>query len=171
MEQKQHLSGRALDVLRGNEYLRLWPYDDAVRLDKQRPLMKNDSVSGTVTIGYGHTRTALDYLGKTISLSDAERLLAEDVWEAEQIVRSLVFVPLKQGEFDALVLFAFNLGGKNLLKSTLLARLNRGFYSEVPTELLKWCRATVKDKSGKKIRITMPGLLKRRQDEVALWNS
>lgn len=68
----------------------------------------------------------------------------------------------RQGHFDALVSFSFNVGLGSLQKSTLRMKYNRGEYEAVTAEFLKWAKA------GGKI---LNGLLKRRQDEIALFNS
>ncbi len=48
------------------------------------------------------------------------------------------------------------------LNSTLLKKLNNGQYDQVPAQLMRW------DKAGGKV---VPGLKKRRESEVKLWNS
>ena len=68
----------------------------------------------------------------------------------------------RQSQFGALVSFAFNVGIAAFSRSTLLARLNRGHYSAVPGELRRWAHA-----NGKKL----PGLVRRREAEIRLWES
>jgi lysozyme len=117
------------------------------------------------TIGYGSTGPHV-FKGKTISQTEAELLLRKDLSRFEDGVKRLVKVPLTQGQFDALVSFSFNVGlgngqpGKGLAGSTLLKKLNAGRYDDVPAELMKWTRG------GGKV---LPGLVKRRRDEAALW--
>lgn len=121
------------------------------------------------TVGYGHTGR-LAYAGQTLSMEAADELLREDLAEHERAVVSLVKVPLTQGQFDALVSFAFNVGddidgddiAEGLGDSTLLKRLNEGNYLAAATEFLKWdkCR-------GKVLR----GLTRRRQAERELFLS
>ena len=50
-------------------------------------------------------------------------------------------VPLSQGQFDALVDFAFNLGSGRLATSTLLQNLNAGNYDDAAGQLLRWDHA------------------------------
>lgn len=114
--------------------------------------------AGVWTVGYGHTRDV--YKGMVITRRDADLFLGEDVEVASAAVSRLVSVPLSDNQFSVLVSFTFNLGARRLAKSTLLWQLNRKRYGAVPAELAKWKRG------GGKI---LPGLVKRRALESALW--
>ena len=118
-----------------------------------------DSV-GVWTIGYGHTKTVHE--GMTITQEEADNLLNLDIREFEKYVQSIVKVPLKQHQFDALVSWTFNLGPYNLMNSTLLKELNSSNYSKVPSEIKRW------NKSNNKV---LDGLVKRREAEAKMfWN-
>ena len=107
------------------------------------------------TIGYGHTGPEV-HPGMTITLEQAEDLLAQDVKRAEADVNAKLTVEVTQDEFDALVDFAFNCGCGNLNNSTLLKKLNAGDFEGAAQEFLKWDMAAGHH---------MAGLLKRRQAE------
>ncbi len=135
----------------------------------------NDPV-GHATIGYGHLIhrgpvTAADN-AKWGSLSEpqASALLAKDL-EASYApaVRNLVKVPVTQGQFDALVSFAYNVGtGKGGLEdSTLLKKLNAGDYAGAQKEFARWNKAT--DNNGNVV--TLPGLTRRREAEANLFGN
>lgn len=109
---------------------------------------------GVWTIGYGHTLGV--YEGMACTQAQAEAWLLEDIAAAVADVNAHVTVALTQGEFDALVDFAFNLGRGNLNTSTLLRLLNTGDYAGAANEFEKW------DKSNGQI---VAGLLRRRQAE------
>ena len=111
------------------------------------------------TIGYGHTGSDVTP-GKVIDQDEADRLLDEDVDLFERGVKRLVNVDLTQGQFDALVCFAFNLGLGALQQSTLLKLLNAGDYEGAAKQFQRW------DKAGGKV---MAGLTKRRQAESELF--
>ncbi len=111
------------------------------------------------TVGYGHTRTTR--AGMTISQEQAEMLLSEDLQIFERAVVRLVRVPLSDNQFSALACFAFNVGTGNLECSTLLKLLNRGWYEQVPAQLMRWTRA-----NGE----VFGGLARRRAAEGRLWN-
>lgn len=115
------------------------------------------------TIGVGHTSAAgppAVKAGMEITNAQAMKILAQDLVQFEDGVDSAVKVPLKQNQFDALVSFAFNVGLGALAKSTLLKKLNAGQYDAVPAELMKWTKAGGKE---------LPGLVRRRRAEAALW--
>jgi len=56
---------------------------------------------------------------------EALQILAEDLQIAERAVLSLIRVELKNGQYDSLVSFTFNLGSGSLQRSTLRAKVNR----------------------------------------------
>jgi len=114
--------------------------------------------AGVWTIGYGHTKDV--YKGQLIIESRADKMLAEDLKVYEGIVNEQVKVPLNQNQFDALVSWTFNLGEKNLKKSTMLKKLNEGDFDSVPTEMKRW--NIVAGKVSK-------GLINRREAEVSLF--
>jgi lysozyme len=66
----------------------------------------------------------------------------------------------RQGSFDALVSFAFNAGLGNLQRSTIRMKANRGDWEGAAEAFMAWT------KGGGKV---LPGLVKRRQAEIALF--
>ena len=73
--------------------------------------------AGVLTIGYGHTGPDVRP-GDVISEYWAEHLLKSDLYDTEKFVDGLG--RWTQPQFDALVSFAYNLGGYKLKTSTLL---------------------------------------------------
>jgi lysozyme len=114
--------------------------------------------AGVWTIGYGHTLGVKE--GDAIDQEAAEALLIEDLEEFEGYVREATEIDLKQNQFDALVAWVYNLGPGNLKESTLLNRVNYGPLSDVPAQIKRWTKAGGKE---------LPGLVKRRAAEAALW--
>lgn len=141
------ISKNGLELIKKHEGLRLSAYK---------------CPAGILTIGYGHTKTVKP--GMTINKEMAELLLKIDVMAAENAVRNLVNIQLNQNQFDALVSFTFNLGGRNLERSTLLKLLNAGKILEAGEEFMKWTKA--RQPGGLK---ELPGLVKRRAEEKALF--
>lgn len=119
---------------------------------------------GFPTIGYGHllSREPWADLARWAPITElqAELLLEEDLGKAAAAVLRLIEVPLDEGPFAALTDFAFNVGSGNLQASTLRRVVNRGDYEEVPAQLRRWVYAR---------GIRLPGLVRRREDEVRLW--
>ena len=112
------------------------------------------------TIGYGHTRTVRS--GMEITAEQAEALLVEDMQSVQNFIRRLVSVKLNENEFSALCSFAYNVGVGNLESSTLLKLLNRGWYEQVPAQLMRWNRI------GGEVA---GGLTRRRAAEGKLWST
>lgn len=110
------------------------------------------------TIGYGHTKTAKP--GMMISHLEAENLLRQDLERFEDAVRDYVRVPLTQGQYDALVSFAFNVGIGAFQKSTLLKLLNKGQYNTAALQFSQWVYA------GKR---KLEGLVNRRNEEYRMF--
>lgn len=110
------------------------------------------------TVGYGSTLGVKP--GDVITLDQAEARLDRDLSNAAAIVNQAVKVQLTQNQFDALVDFVFNLGGKNFSSSTLLRKINAGDYEGAAAEFQKWTLA-----AGR----TLPGLVIRRAKERALF--
>ena len=80
----------------------------------------------------------------------------------ERTVDRLIKVDLNQGQYDALVSFAYNLGGGALASSSLRRILNRGNYPGAERQFKRWVFA-----GGRKLR----GLVKRRAAEAELFAS
>ena len=116
---------------------------------------------GKVTIGYGHV-VKPDELGKLVEVTQeqATALLEQEVQTFEEVVEDKVQHELKQREFDALVLFTYNVGAAALGTSTLLKVLNDGEWDKVPTEIRRWVYA-----GGRKNK----GLANRREAEISLF--
>jgi len=133
------ISKRGLDFIKRREELRLTSYQD---------------IGGVWTMGYGHTGSVL--AKQTISITQAESLLRQDIGWAEHAIRTLVTSPLSQNEYDALVSLVFNIGQHNFAKSTVLKKLHVMDYEGAADAFLMW------DKVDGKVS---KGLMNRRRDE------
>lgn len=111
--------------------------------------------AGVLTIGYGHTKGVR--MGDRITEYWARELLREDIGCATARVERLG-VCQTQGQLDALVSFALNVGFDRLRKSTLLKIIRRGGSADaIRREFMRWVHA-----KGKRL----PGLEKRREWEA-----
>ena len=100
---------------------------------------------------------------RVLSMGEVDTILAEDLRRFERgVLRLCPAASGRQGLFDSLVSFAFNVGLGNLQRSSLRMKTNRGDFDEAADEFLKWTKA------GGRV---LPGLVKRRNDERALYLS
>lgn len=138
------------------------------------------------TVGWGHAMYA-DQLKLpnvrtqtyTGMIRDEYPLRPEDnrVWSKEELValfkadlvgfersvlRLIPGVSGHQNRFDALVCLAYNIGAGNLQRSTIRMKANRGDWQGAAEAFMAWT------KGGGKV---LPGLVKRRQAEIALFLS
>ena len=117
------------------------------------------------TIGYG--TTGVDIVkGLTWTKEKAEARFALDLDKFARKVEAMLTAPTKQGQFDALVSFAYNLGLGALQGSTLLRLHNEGKYTAASLQFVRWNKAKVKG-----FLTELPGLTKRRKAETALYVS
>jgi len=130
------------------------------------------------TVGVGHvidpSHTAVKYeerkslpipagWDRVLSMGEVDSILAQDLGRFERGVLRLCPAAIdRQGVFDSLVSFSFNVGLANLQRSGLRMKTNRGDFDEAADEFLKWTKA-----AGK----VLPGLVKRRKDERAMYLS
>jgi len=115
------------------------------------------------TVAFGHTSAAGEpkvLPGMMVSRDEAEAILRRDVIQYENGVRSQITVSITQGQFDALVSFAYNVGVGAFSKSTLLKKINAEKFDEVPAEFMKWTKGGGRE---------LPGFVRRRRAEVKLW--
>ena len=110
------------------------------------------------TIGYGTTKGVKP--GMVITAQQAEKMLRDDVAKFESGVSSLITAPTTQGQFDAMVSLAYNIGLGNFGKSTLLKKHNARCYTCAADQFRVWNRA-----NGK----VMNGLTKRRAAEREVY--
>ncbi|MCI2233994.1 lysozyme [Escherichia coli] len=112
------------------------------------------------TIGYGTTKGVKPDM--VITAEQAEKMLRDDVAKFESGVSALLKVPTTQGQFDAMVSLAYNIGLGNFGKSTLLRKHNEKCYSCAAGQFPVWNRA-----AGKVIN----GLTRRRNAERDVYMS
>ena len=134
--------------------------------------------AGLNTVGVGHLLTHSEntsgkiqlengdilYLDNPLTSDEMERLLQSDLVRFCKAVDEYVKVEINQGQFDALVHIAFNIGTGALKKSTLLRRVNASDFDNVPDAIRMWNIITVNGQ--KKIS---KGLVNRREKECEMW--
>lgn len=120
------------------------------------------------TIGAGHTERVDGvriHEGMKITAQKSEELLSADLAKFESAVSRYVKVPMAQYQFDALVMFAFNIGVGGFLSTSALKLLNAGSSPESVTKAMAlWKYET---RGGKKVESR--GLINRRRKEANLF--
>jgi lysozyme len=130
------------------EGLRLTAYQDSV---------------GVWTIGYGHTGPEVKK-GLTITQAQADAYLQQDLSKFANCVNTYITARLNPNQVGALISWSYNVGCGSLQTSTLRRRMNAGENPNTVAseELPKWVKA-----GGQ----TLPGLVRRRNAEVAFFKS
>lgn len=136
------MSNEGLQLLKELEGFRSKPYLDG---------------AGVPTIGYGSTYykngTRVTMQDVDISQFEATQLLEDLLLHFERTVDCYTRDDIKQHEFDALVCFAYNVGGNAFKKSTLIKKINAKASANVITsEFLKWVNINGKPNQGLKNR-------------------
>jgi len=160
--QKMNVSADAIKIIQHHEGIRYKPYRCPAQL---------------WTIGVGHVlypdqaKIPMDQRGayplrpednRTFSKDEVNGILRADLQRFERGVAQLIPVRLTQGQFDACVSFAFNVGLGTLQRSTFRQKVLRGEKDAAIASLLQYCKA-----GGKVLK----GLENRRKDEAALFMS
>jgi lysozyme len=128
-------------------------YQDQIRL----PMVRKDEYAGLIRKDYPlrpeHNRVW--------SKEEIEKLFSMDVAAFERGVLRLVPGCVgHQGRFDALVSFSFNVGLGNLQRSQIRMKANRGDIGGAADAFMQWTKGGGRE---------LPGLVKRRKDERALF--
>jgi lysozyme len=135
------MSPQGLERIRAREAYVGKVYDDGV---------------GNRTVGYGHMLRPGESFPGGLTVAQSQELFAKDVERIVSPVLDRINVPLTQNQVDAIGSFVFNVGPGNFTRS-ILPNLNLGNH-----------RGTGRNqRTGQ--RVTLRGLLKRRQEEIALY--
>ena len=116
--------------------------------------------AGVWTIGYGHTDGVNQ--GMLITEKTADAFLKQDIRNAEHSINQMD-AELTQEQFDALVSFVFNVGVRAFNVSTLRKKILKNPNDpSIADEFRRWVYAGDKK---------LPGLIKRREQEIKLYYS
>jgi len=117
------------------------------------------------TIGYGSTRYEN---GDRVAMEDCkidrnrgEEILLHHVKEVAQQVRLVITTKLTPNQMAAIISFTYNLGIGNLMRSTLIDKVNRMPENQtIPDEFRRWnkCKGSV-----------LAGLTARREEEAEMY--
>lgn len=142
---------QAIELIKEFEGLELRVYPD--------PATGGEPYTG----GWGHTGPDVKR-GMKVTLPIAEEWLRDDIGIAARklagVIKADVLRDLSDGQYAALLSFAFNLGAKQ--SWTIWKVINARQFDAVPAQIMRFNRA-----AGKVMR----GLTRRRAAECVLWNS
>jgi lysozyme len=97
---------------------------------------------------------------RVLPMAEVDEILAQDLATFERGVLRLCPADLTQSRFDSLVSFSFNVGLGNLQRSSIRMKHNRGDFDGAAEAFMAWTKAGGKE---------LPGLVKRRKDEMAMY--
>ena len=128
-------------------------YQDQIKL----PMVRKEGYTGLIRSKYALRPED----NRVWTKEEINELFRVDVENFERGVLRLVPGCVgRQGSFDALVSFAFNAGLGNLQRSTIRMKANRGDWEGAAEAFMAWVKG-----GG----VVLPGLVKRRQAERALF--
>ena len=154
------VSAKGSDLLKSIEQLRFDPYDDQT----------GKSISSWVkgaTIGYGHLIASGEWnkYMDGITQDQADTLFMRDLEPFVNAVRSKVTAEISQNQFDALVIFVFNIGVNGFSTSSALKLVNDpAAVTDYPSLEAAW---KAWNKSQGKV---MQGLVNRRNAEWDIYS-
>ena len=151
-----NISSNGLAMIKNAEGFYPTTYDD---LNPKAKLTPNSKISGTLTIGYGHTGKDVK-IGQTMTEPQASAVLVQELKQFVDGVNQMVTIQLNQNQFDSLVSFCYNLGNSTLKNSTLLKLVNSKDFIGASKEFGKFIHA---------MGIPMTGLVNRRNAEMKLF--
>jgi lysozyme len=144
------MSTQGLERIRRREAYVAKVYDDGV---------------GNRTVGYGHMLRPGESFPGGLTEAQAQELFAQDVERIVSPVLDRIRIQLTQNQVDAIGSFVFNVGPGNFSRS-ILPNLNLGNHQGVIASMFKYITGR-NQRTGE--RVTLRGLLKRRQEEIALY--
>ena len=137
-------------------------YDDQTG----KPIAPNQPLPRGATIGYGHLiKPGEDFIAG-ITEERATELLRADIAITERTVQDCITAPLTQNQFDALVIFAYNIGAKNFMGSTVVKYINNPDFHSIRYPSLESAWRAWNKSCGHEIG----GLNSRRNQEWILFN-
>ena len=154
------VSAKGIELLKSIEQLRLKPYDDQT----------GEAISSWVkgaTIGYGHLIASGEWnkYANGITQEQADNLFMQDLEPFINAVRSKVTAEIAQNQFDALVIFVFNIGINGFSTSSALKLINDpGAVTDYPNLEAAW-KAWNKSQGQ-----VMQGLVNRRNAEWDIYS-
>ena len=118
--------------------------------------------TGRRVAGYGHAVEKGQSL--TLTREEAETLLRADLVPYEALVNDYIFAPISQGQFDALVSLAFNIGTDAFLASDVVSATNNGRVLDAASAFDVWRMSEINGQI-----YVIDALVRRRTSEKVLF--
>jgi type VI secretion system secreted protein VgrG len=156
-----NISENGLKLLKKWEGCKLFPYDDQTGKDIY-------NWCKGATIGIGHLIPQDHWRDFMLGIDDewAMNLLRDDVQQYVNLINQKVKCQLNQNQFDALVIFSFNIGPGHFNSSSVLKMLNDPDFKSDTYDNLEQAWKAWKKSQGQ----VMKGLINRRNKEWKLYN-
>lgn len=127
------------------------------------------------SVGFGHLMSPAElsgnyvtinneriYLNRGLTRTEADALFSQDLKPREDLVKKAITAKITQSQFDALVSFTYNIG--HIEGTSVQRAVNAGDFQAVNKAFLEYVKAGTP-------KVTNPGLVKRRQKELAMFMS
>jgi len=149
--------------------------DKLKQLEGFLPVLTADG-AGYPTIGYGHKAKPGENWYGIISKEKASSIMMQDIAPLEGFLNNYINPKLTQNQFDALIIFMYNIGVTAFLNSSIFQDVKAAKFEEATVPWAKWINITKKEidvKTGEMIKKLIPvkGLINRRLQEIQLFRS
>ena len=163
-EEKTHINPRKSS----NKLIDFLKYEEGSAKQKGEPVLKAYKLGdGMITVGWGHAERISNSKfkeGDVISFSEAEKLLKNDISEAEYYLNNIldkweddnIKIEISQGMYDAMVSMIFNMGIGNFRKSDFIQFVKNNNFKKAANEILT-------------TNVSYPGHVIRRQKEKEMF--
>ena len=125
---------------------------------------------GKLQVGYGHNITGTTMFD--VTPEEAEELLIFDVADREDVINahltSIAIIEMTQQQFDAILIFLYNIGANAFIHSTALSLINRCDWNAVPDAMRLFNKITV-EKKGIWVKVESHVLKNRREAEIRIF--
>jgi len=156
------VSAKTIDMIKHHEGVRFKPYRCPALLWTTAVGHVIDQKHIGVKLEERKNLPIPDGWDRTLSMAEVDQILSDDLATFERGVLRLCPSDLTQPRFDAFVSFSFNVGLGNLQRSSIRMKHNRGDFDGAAEAFMQWTKAGGRE---------LPGLVKRRKDERALYLS
>ena len=154
------VSAECIDMIKHHEGVRFRPYRCPALLWTTAVGHVIDPNHIKVPFDERKTLPIPDGWDRQLTTTEVDAILAADLATFERGVLRLCPADLTQSRFDSLVSFSFNVGLGNLQRSSIRMKHNRGDFDGAAEAFMQWTKAGGKE---------LPGLVKRRKDEMSLY--